>query len=71
MKVYKKRLPDGVRKKFAYEKGVKVKILNSKYYSKKKQKKDASNYLTQLCVRILSMVPVTKEGRSPLLGEIF
>lgn len=42
MKVYKKRLPDGVRKKFAYEKGVKVKILNSKYYSKKKQKKDSN-----------------------------
>ena len=40
MKVYKKRLPDGIRKKFAYEKGVKVKILNSKYYSKKKKNKD-------------------------------
>ena len=33
MKVYKKRLPDGIRKKFAYEKGVKVKILNSKYFN--------------------------------------
>ncbi len=40
MKVYKKRLPDGIRKKFAYEKGVKVKILNSKYFSKKKNKKN-------------------------------
>ena len=29
MKVYKKKLPKGVRKMFKYEKGVKVKILNS------------------------------------------
>ena len=42
MKVYKKRLPEGVRKKFAYDRGVKVKILNTLYYntSKKKNKKD-------------------------------
>ncbi len=38
MKVYKKRLPKNVRKTFAYEKGVKVKVLNSLYYSKKKEK---------------------------------
>jgi len=43
MKVYKKRLPDGVRYKFAYEKGVKVKILNSKYYTKKKKNKNEKN----------------------------
>ncbi len=37
MKVYKKNLPDGVKKQFALEKGVKVKYLNSKYYGKKKK----------------------------------
>lgn len=37
MKVYKKKLPKGVRKKFKYEKGVKVKILNSLYTDKKKK----------------------------------
>ena len=36
MKVYKKRLPEGVRKQFALEKGIKVKVLNSLYYDKKK-----------------------------------
>ncbi len=41
MKVYKKRLPKDVRKKFAYEKGVKVKVLNSLYYDKKNKKKEA------------------------------
>ncbi len=40
MKVYKKNLPDGVKKKFALEKGVKVKILNKKYYSKNKKKQE-------------------------------
>ncbi len=35
MKTYKKNLPDGVKKKFAYEKGVKVRILNKKYCKKK------------------------------------
>ena len=29
MKVYKKELPKNVRKMFKYEKGVKVKVLNS------------------------------------------
>ena len=38
MKVYKKELPKNVRKMFKYEKGVKVKVLNSLYYGKKKQK---------------------------------
>ena len=36
MKVYKRNLPEGVKKKFALEKGDKVKILNKKYYDKKK-----------------------------------
>lgn len=39
MKVYKKRLPKNVKKTFAYEKGVKVKVLNSLYYDKKSNKK--------------------------------
>lgn len=39
MKVYKKNLPEGVKKAFALEKGVKVKILNKKYYDKKKSSK--------------------------------
>ncbi len=38
MKVYKKNLPDGVKKMFALERGVKVKYLNKKYYDKKKTK---------------------------------
>ena len=38
MKVYKKNLPDGIKKMFALEKGVKVKYLNKKYYDKKKNK---------------------------------
>ena len=37
MKVYKKKLPKGVRKMLKYEKGVKVKILNSLYTDKKKK----------------------------------
>ncbi len=40
MKVYKKRLPKNVRKMFTYEKGVKVKVLNSLYYGKKTNKKE-------------------------------
>ena len=39
MKVYKKNLPDGVKKAFALEKGVKVKIINKKYCTKKKSSK--------------------------------
>ena len=38
MKVYKKELPAGVRKMFTTEKGVKVKIVNSLYTKKKKNK---------------------------------
>ena len=38
MKVYKKNLPDGVKKEFALEKGVKVKIINKKYCKKKSSK---------------------------------
>lgn len=38
MKVYKKKLPEGVKKMFAYEKGRKIKILNSDIYGKKKNK---------------------------------
>lgn len=38
MKVYKKQLPKNVRKMFAYEKGVKVKVLNSLYFDKKNKK---------------------------------
>ncbi len=40
MKTYKRNLPDGVRKKFVLERGVKVKVLNSKYYSKKNKQKE-------------------------------
>ena len=36
MKVYKKNLPDDVKKMFAYDKGVKVKLINKKYCKKKK-----------------------------------
>lgn len=38
MKTYKKNLLDGVKKVFSTEKGVKVKILNKKYYSNKNKK---------------------------------
>ncbi len=44
MKVYKKRLPEGVRKQFALEKGIKVKVLNSLYYDKKKKNTELSNF---------------------------
>lgn len=42
MRIYKKKLPEGVRKEFGYDRGIKVKILNSLYYDKKKknEKKD-------------------------------
>lgn len=39
MKVYKKNLPDGVKKKFAYEKGIKVKYINKKSSKNKKKNK--------------------------------
>ena len=41
MKTYKKNLPDGVKKIFTTERGVKVKVLNKKYYSKKKKQVNA------------------------------
>ena len=39
MKVVKRDLPEGVRKKFTTKIGKKVKILNSKYYGKNKKSK--------------------------------
>ncbi len=39
MKVYKKNLPDGVKKKFALEKGVKVKLINKNLKKNKKKSK--------------------------------
>lgn len=43
MKVYKKNLPDGVKKCFGLEKGVKVKLINKKYLkdNKKTTKKES------------------------------
>jgi len=41
MKVYKKNLPDGVKKCFGLDKGVKVKLINKKYLDEKKRQKDA------------------------------
>lgn len=41
MKVYKKNLPDGVRKCFGLDKGVKVKLINKKYLDEKKRQKNA------------------------------
>lgn len=40
MKILKKKLPEGVRKKFIVKIGKKVKILNSLYYGKDKVKKE-------------------------------
>lgn len=39
MKVYKKNLPDGVKKCFALERGIKVKLINKKYLKNKKKSK--------------------------------
>ncbi len=39
MKVYKKNLPDGVKKKFALEKGIKVKYINKNLQKNKKKNK--------------------------------
>ena len=39
MKVYKKNLPDGVKKMFALDRGVKVKLINKKYCKNKKSSK--------------------------------
>mgnify|MGYP000011353235 FL=1 len=43
MKVYKKNLPEGVKKCFAYEKGVKVKLINKLYLDEKKRNKKLEN----------------------------
>lgn len=43
MKVYKEKLPEGVKKAFALKKGVKVKILNSMYTKNKKKDSKKSN----------------------------
>ncbi len=40
MKVVKKRLPEGVRKKFTTKIGKKVKIVNTLYCKKKKKKEE-------------------------------
>lgn len=42
MKIIKRKLPEGVRKKFIVKIGKKVKVINSLYY-KKKKKKNISN----------------------------
>lgn len=39
MKIVKKELPAGIKKQYVSEKGKKVKVLNSLYYSKKKASK--------------------------------
>ena len=38
MRTYKKNLPEGVKKQFAYDRGVKVKLINKKMYEEKKKK---------------------------------
>lgn len=38
MKVIKRKLPEGVRKKFETRIGKKVKVLNTRYLKKKKKK---------------------------------
>lgn len=38
MRVYKKELPEGVKKEFARNKGVKVKVLSTLYLKKNKKK---------------------------------
>ena len=43
MKVYKKNLPEGVKKFFAREKGVKVKLINKKYLKDKKKTENKEN----------------------------
>ena len=43
MKVYKKNLPEGVKKCFADEKGVKVILINKLYLDEKKRNKKLKN----------------------------
>lgn len=40
MKVYKRELPEGVKKQFARNKGVKVKLVNTLYLKDKKKKEN-------------------------------
>ena len=42
MKVVKKRLPEGVKKKFTTKIGKKVKIVNTLYLKKKNKKEDST-----------------------------
>ena len=44
MKVYKRELPEGVKKQFAREKGVKVKLVNTLYLKDKKKKGSMWNF---------------------------
>lgn len=39
MRTYKKKLPEGVKKTFGYERGVKVRLLNKDLCKKKTEKK--------------------------------
>jgi hypothetical protein len=41
VRTYKKNLPDGVKKQFAYDRGVKVKLINKKMFDAKKKKEAA------------------------------
>ena len=43
MKVYKKNLPEGVKKYFAYKKAFKVKLINKLYLDEKKRNKKIEN----------------------------
>lgn len=43
MKIYKKNLPEGVKKCFAREKGVKVKLINKMYLKDKKKTENKEN----------------------------
>ena len=41
MRTYKKNLPDGVKKQFAYDRGVKVKLINKKMFDAKMKEEAA------------------------------
>ena len=55
MKVYKKNLPDGVKKCFGYDKGVKVKLINKKYLKKKNNKTNEKYFFTRLFILCISL----------------
>ena len=44
MKVYKRNLPDGVKSAFAYDRGVKVKIVNKKMVDQKNREKKTKEF---------------------------